>query len=181
MATSSSTSASLIEPSPREAMNASTATSPKPAASQKPREGDSPARSTANTAVQAGSSAITTAPWVASTWRSASAVKSGKAATTPNAMIASERHWAPRGRGARSARSTAAPSTAATTARPKATNSRVEVGDREPGGREGEGEDRDAERGEREAAQLRAAGVLGGRCRYRSAADNVTLGAHDLE
>ena len=123
MATSSSTSASLIEPSPREAMNASTATSPKPAASQKPRDGDSPARSTANTAVQAGSSAITTAPWVASTWRSASAVKSGKAATTPNATIASERHWAPRGRGARSALSTAAPSTAATTARPKATNS----------------------------------------------------------
>ena len=103
-------------------MNASTATSPKPAASQKPREGDSPARSTAKTAVQAGSSAITTAPWVASTWRSASAVKSGNAATTPNAMIASERHWAPRGRGARSARSTTAPSTAATAARPKATN-----------------------------------------------------------
>ena len=36
---------------------------------------------------------------------------------------------------------------------------RVQVGDREPGGREGEREDGDAERGEREAAQLRAAGL----------------------
>ena len=139
-------------------MKASTATSPKPAASQKPRDGDSPARRTANTAVQAGSSAITTAPWVASTWRSASAVKSGKATTTPNAMIASERHWAPWGRGARSARSTMAASTAATAARPKETNigSRSATASRVAGQRERE--DRDAERGEREAAQLGAAG-----------------------
>ena len=107
-------------------------------------------------------------------------MKSGKAATTPNATIASERHWAPRGRGAWSALSTAAPSTAATTARPKATNigSRSATASR-VAGRENE-KMRDAERGEREAAQLRAAGLAFG-CRYRSAADNVTLSSHDLE
>ena len=103
-------------------MKASTATSPKPAASQKPRDGDSPARSTANTAVQAGRSAITTAPWVASTWRRARAVNSGKATTTPKATMASERHCAPRGRGARSPRSTIAPSRRRAAARPKETN-----------------------------------------------------------
>ena len=103
-------------------MNASTATRPAPAASQKPRDGSSPARSTAKTAVPAGSSAITTAPWEESTWRSASAVRRGKPTTTPNATIASERHCSRLGRGARHARSTIAERTAATAARPKATN-----------------------------------------------------------
>ncbi len=173
---SSSTSASSIAPSPREAMKASTATSPKPAASQKPRDGDSPARSTANTAVQAGSSAITTAPWVASTWRSAIAVNSGNATTTPNATIASERHCAPWGRGARSARRTIAASTAATAARPKETNigsrsataSRVAGSENEKIATPSVASD--------EPAQLAA-----GRVPLSRAADNVTLCTHALE
>ena len=72
--------------------------------------------------MQAGSSAITTAPWEESTWRSASAVSSGKPTTTPNAMIASERHCSRLGRGACQARSTNTENTAATAARPNATN-----------------------------------------------------------
>ena len=103
-------------------MKASTATRPATAATQNPREGSSPARRTANTAVQAGSSAITTAPWEESTSRSASAVSSGKPTTTPNAMMTSERHCSRVGRGACQARSTITENTAATAARPKATN-----------------------------------------------------------
>ena len=51
--------------------------------------------------VAAGSNVMTTAPWAAvSLWR-ASEVNSGKPTTTPAAAIASERHWARVGRGAR--------------------------------------------------------------------------------
>ena len=94
-------------------------------------------------------------------------------------MIASERHWAPRGRGARERPEHGGAEHGGDRGAAEGDEHRVEVGDREPGGREREREDRDAERGEREAAQLRAAGV--DRCRYRSAADNVTRSLHDLE
>ena len=158
-------------------MNASTAASPPPAAIQKPRDGDSPARSTANTAVQAGSSAITTAPCVASTWRSASAVKSGNATTTPNATIASERHCAPRGTGARSARSTIAASTAATAARPNETNpgSRSATASRVAGS-ENENSATPSEASARPRSSSRRPGAA-----IAPRPDNVTLSTHALE
>ena len=136
---------------------------PATAATQKPREGFSPARRTANTAVQAGSSAITTAPWEESTSRSASAVSSGKPTTTPNAMMHSERHCSRVGRGACQTRSTITAKHRGHRGAPEGDEHRVEVGDREAGRGEREREHRDAERGQEQAAQL----VVPGGCRYR--------------
>ena len=75
-------------------------------------------RSTAVTAVAAGSSAMTTAPWLAEAVVSAYDVSSGNPATTPPATTASRAHCAPRGSRCRVAARATAASTAATTARP---------------------------------------------------------------
>jgi hypothetical protein len=84
-------------------------------------------------------------------------VNSGKAATTPNATIASERHCAPPGAGRAERPEHDGAEHGGDHGAAEGDEQRVQVGDREPGGREGEREDRDAERGEREAAQLDAA------------------------
>jgi hypothetical protein len=71
---------------------ASTVSSPPTLATQNSSGGRSPARSTANTAVMAGSTVMTIAP-CAEVWLvSASEVNSGKPTTTPRATIDSRRH-----------------------------------------------------------------------------------------
>ena len=89
---------------------------------QKDRGGRSLLRSTAATAVAAGSSAMTTALWTAGAVVSANEVNSGKPTTIPPATTASRRHCTPRGRRCRVRASAAAASTVAITARPEPMN-----------------------------------------------------------
>jgi hypothetical protein len=75
------------------------------------------------TAVAAGRSAITTAPWLAGAVISAYEVSRGNPATMPPATTASRAHWIPAGRRCRVRASAPAASTAAMTARPEPMNS----------------------------------------------------------
>ena len=174
---------------------------PEAAASQNPREGDSPARSTANTAVQAAGSSADHDRAVGGVDAAQRERREEREADDDPERDDGER--APLGaRGARRAqcRRTTAPSHRGHRGAAEGDEQRVEVGDREPRRRQREREDRDAERGEREAAQFCVAGRapveliaawLGpaeppcevGRtgCRYRRLVDNVTLAAHTLE
>src|SRR4051794_36575150 len=104
------------------AMNARTATRPTAVASQKRRDGRSPARSTAATAVAAGRNAMTTAPCAAVSDCSASELNNGKPTTTPAATSASPFASVRVGRGARVIARYAAARAAATVARPNATS-----------------------------------------------------------
>ena len=158
-------------------MNASTATRPAPAASQKPREGCSPARSTAKTAVQAGSSAITTAPWEESTWRSASAVEQREA---DDDAERDDRQRAP----LLAARPRRAPGAqqdhredGADRGAAERDEHRVEVGDREPGGgseNENSATPSVASASPRSSSRRADAAIVARR-------DNVTRSFHDLE
>src|ERR687896_577716 len=76
-------------------------------------------RTTAITAVAAGSRAMTTAPWLAGAVVSAYDVSSGKPTTMPPATTASRAHWTLVGRRCLVTASAAAASNAAMTARPE--------------------------------------------------------------
>ena len=88
---------SMPRPSPCNAAKPTAQTAPRAAAIQNRVVGCSLVRSTAATAVAAGSSAITTAPWAAGAVVNANDVSNGKPTTTPPATTASRRHWVPRG------------------------------------------------------------------------------------
>ncbi len=90
-------------------------------ASQKPRDGRSPARATAATAVAAGSRPTTTALCAEVSSRRASAVKSGKPNTTPRATSPSRRNCERDGRGPRRSTSSSAAGMAASASRPMPT------------------------------------------------------------
>ena len=79
-------------------MKPSTSPLPSTAQAQKPAEGRCRYQSAPSKAVDSGSSAVTTAPWVLGTWRSASARNSGKPTITPNAVMPSSGHSARTGR-----------------------------------------------------------------------------------
>jgi len=98
------------------------ATAPAPVIIQKDLGGRSWPRITAIVAVAAGSSAITTAPWLAGTEVRAKEVSSGNPTTTPPATTAIRAHWAPRGRRCRVKVRANAARTVATTARPDPIN-----------------------------------------------------------
>ncbi len=87
-------------------------------ASQKPREGRSPPRTTATTAVAAGSSPTMTALCAAVSSRSASALNSGQPRTTPKETSASRFICARVGHGDRVASRISAAGTAANASRP---------------------------------------------------------------
>src|SRR5687768_15309784 len=96
--------------------NTNAATAPTAAIVQNDSGGRSFPRIAAITAVAAGSSAITTAPWLAGAVVSAYEVSSGKPSTTPPATTASRAHWTPVGSFCLVSASAAAASTAAMTA-----------------------------------------------------------------
>jgi hypothetical protein len=102
--------------------NATAAMAPAPVAIQNATRGRSRPRSTAIVAVAAGSSAITTAPWLAGAAVSAKDVSMGKPTTTPPATTARRSHCVPRGRRCRVSTRAAAARTAATTARAEPMN-----------------------------------------------------------
>ena len=104
------------------------ASAPTAAMTQNVTGGRSWPRRTAIVAVAAGSSAMTTAPWLAGAVVSAYEVSSGKPTTTPPPTTASRAHCRPAGAAGGSAASAPAARTAATTARPDPMNS----GDRPP-------------------------------------------------
>ena len=91
--------------------------------SQNASGGRSRPRRTAAVAVAAGSSAITTAPWLAGVVVSAKEVSRGKPTTTPPATTARRAHCAPRGSRCRVSARAKAARMAATTARPEPMNS----------------------------------------------------------
>src|SRR5665213_615976 len=87
LATAPSSKASPMPrlPWPRHAAKARTSAQPSMAQAQKPAEGRCRNVIAAAMAVASGSTPVTTAPCMASTWRSARARKSGKPTTVPSA------------------------------------------------------------------------------------------------
>ncbi len=99
------------------------ATAPRAAKTQKDRAGRSRPRSTAITAVAAGSTPMTTAAWLAGAVVNAYEVSIGKPTTMPPATTASRPHWRAVGRRCRVTPRARTASAAATTARPEPMNS----------------------------------------------------------
>ena len=100
-ASSNQPSARLKLPLPCQAAKASTRAQPSTAQVQKPSDGRWRSTSAATTAVPSGSTPVTTAACMASTWRSARARKSGKPTTVPSALTNRSLACAMAGRGAR--------------------------------------------------------------------------------
>lgn len=116
----SSASAQDTWPNPPYCIDAK-ATAAMPPMAAKPQNagaGRSPVRSTTATAVAAGSSPITTAPWLAGAVVNANDVSSGNPRTTPAATTARRDHCLERGHGCLAATNVSAARTDAIAARP---------------------------------------------------------------
>ncbi|MCY1241586.1 hypothetical protein D9M72_544940 [compost metagenome] len=92
------------------------------AQSQKPSRARWCSTQAATAAVTSGSSAVTTAAWLAVTTRSAKASRSGKPMQLPSTAMPSGFHWCAAGRGERVTSRKMADSTPASAARPSVTN-----------------------------------------------------------